>query len=529
MVSRFVCSRAEASGQITRFATYRSPRGPDHLLSTVKIWEACRATSAAPSFFDPIKIGGFGESFIDGGIGANNPIYELWNEAQGVWPGGSLEDKVECLISIGTGMPSLHSFGRQIPKILKSFAKIATDTKDVANKFYDDKAKLVGEKRYYRFNVQHGLEKIGLEESSKISSIASVTAAYIASGPVYGQIKACAEIITKGLSDDGIGTFSPPETSGLTAAPQIEPVLREQRHKLLTSLRSDDVNANARQADVLQNYEETFQWIFNDNIHPWHSFYRWIQTEGGIYWINGKLGSGKSTLMKFILENPKTKDCLKVWGSSDDYLILSFFFWRAAKSPLQKNLRGLLCALLHQLCLESADVLSHVLKLPIIRNKFAESDWSIKELFDILLEGLNKTSRPVFILLDGLDELPSSDEVEELLKKVKQLSSIRGVKLCVSSRPEQSFITAFSSCPQLRLQDLTAADIRKFVTSSLHDIIERADDRAEAEKELSQIANLVIEKAAGVFLVSLDTLHLVDLCSCYFIMIPGCYELISNS
>jgi patatin-like phospholipase/acyl hydrolase len=51
-------------------------------LNSVKIWEVCRATSAASSFFDPIAVGRYEEEFVDGGIGANNPVTELWNQAQ---------------------------------------------------------------------------------------------------------------------------------------------------------------------------------------------------------------------------------------------------------------------------------------------------------------------------------------------------------------------------------------------------------------------------------------------------------------
>ena len=40
-------------------------------------WEACRATSAASSFFDPIAIGRYKEEFGDGATGANNPVLEV--------------------------------------------------------------------------------------------------------------------------------------------------------------------------------------------------------------------------------------------------------------------------------------------------------------------------------------------------------------------------------------------------------------------------------------------------------------------
>ena len=42
------------------------------LLPNMKLWEVCRATSATPHFFQPLK---FGEcSFLDGGLQANNPL-----------------------------------------------------------------------------------------------------------------------------------------------------------------------------------------------------------------------------------------------------------------------------------------------------------------------------------------------------------------------------------------------------------------------------------------------------------------------
>ena len=78
---RFVCATSSETGDTVRLSSYRSPRGRERLLCLTKIWEAGQATSAASSFFDPITIGDFGETFVDGTTGANNPVYEVWNEA----------------------------------------------------------------------------------------------------------------------------------------------------------------------------------------------------------------------------------------------------------------------------------------------------------------------------------------------------------------------------------------------------------------------------------------------------------------
>jgi predicted acylesterase/phospholipase RssA len=188
-----VCVTSEETGDTVRLTSYRSPRGRERLLRTTKIWEAGRATSAASSFFDPITIGSFGESFVDGATGANNPVYEVWNEAQDMWPSGSLEDKVKCLVSIGTGVPSLTPFKGDLIGIGKSLLAIATETEKTAERFSRDKSRLEDAGRYYRFNVLRGLEDIGLEDSKRKNAIVAATDRYIESQVVFKQMKACAD------------------------------------------------------------------------------------------------------------------------------------------------------------------------------------------------------------------------------------------------------------------------------------------------------------------------------------------------
>jgi hypothetical protein len=188
---RFVCATSKETGDTVRLTCYRSPRGREQLLRTTKIWEAGRATSAASSFFDPITIGDFGEGFVDGATGANNPVYEVWNEAQDLWPSGSLEESVKCFVSIGTGIPSLTPFTDDLASVGKSLLAIATETEKTAERFCRDKSGLDDKGRYYRFNVLRGLEDIGLEESKRKNAIIAATNRYVASQAVFKQMKAC--------------------------------------------------------------------------------------------------------------------------------------------------------------------------------------------------------------------------------------------------------------------------------------------------------------------------------------------------
>ncbi|KAI0169978.1 hypothetical protein GGR52DRAFT_490099 [Hypoxylon sp. FL1284] len=78
-----------------------------HDMPTCSVWEAVRATSAAPTYFDPQEITvnpGIKKRFLDGALYYNNPIHTLREVIEpldlGIW------DQNIGYISIGTGMPS---------------------------------------------------------------------------------------------------------------------------------------------------------------------------------------------------------------------------------------------------------------------------------------------------------------------------------------------------------------------------------------------------------------------------------------
>lgn len=172
--------------------SYHSTRGLGHLYESVTIWQACRATSAATTFFDPIAIGPYKEQFVDGALGANNPVYALWNQAQDVWGDDRLRSDLACIVSVGTGVPALKPVRDDILGITATLASFATETEKTAEQFRRDKSSLDEQGRYFRFNVSCGLQSVGFAESKKQREIAAVTGRYIASQDVFKQIKACA-------------------------------------------------------------------------------------------------------------------------------------------------------------------------------------------------------------------------------------------------------------------------------------------------------------------------------------------------
>ena len=164
------------NSQIPRlFRTYQAPKYP---APNCTIWEAVRATSAAPAFFKRIVIDG--EPYVDGGMGCNNPVQQVLQEAELVFP----ERHVACIISIGTGqartisIPRISWFQRVLPlNVLEAMRKMATDceaTAQVAARRFERTPGI-----YFRFNVEQGLQEVGLEQWERLDEVRAHTGQYI--------------------------------------------------------------------------------------------------------------------------------------------------------------------------------------------------------------------------------------------------------------------------------------------------------------------------------------------------------------
>jgi len=149
-----------------------------------KIWEAARATTAAPTFFKRIAIGETGqikEQFIDAGIRCNNPTKEIMEEARLLFG----DDRpIGSLVSIGTGhpgtvgLPEPDAFQKILPtKLIPVLKNIATDCESTADDLARRFANLPD--LYFRYNVTHGAGMISLEEWKKMGDVQTHTYAYL--------------------------------------------------------------------------------------------------------------------------------------------------------------------------------------------------------------------------------------------------------------------------------------------------------------------------------------------------------------
>lgn len=112
--------------------------------------------------------------------------------------------------------------------------------------------------------------------------------------------------------------------------PKLEPWSMNSHHIIQSLIRGLSFSAmHQREDSIHDNFEGTFQWVYyprRDVDRPWDSFATWLTEGRGIYWIAGKAGSGKSTLMRMLHQNERTTDLLRTWCDGTPLITASFFF-----------------------------------------------------------------------------------------------------------------------------------------------------------------------------------------------------------
>ncbi|KAI0865581.1 hypothetical protein F4860DRAFT_459672 [Xylaria cubensis] len=285
---------------------------------------------------------------------------------------------------------------------------------------------------------------------------------------------------------------------------------------LLEELRFPELNK--RLEEIKSPATETLNWLFESSTScpnpdsgraaKWPDFRQWLREDASTYWISGKVGSGKSTLMAYILEDRRTHEDLAIWSDGYELVILQFFFWRAG-SERQKSIPGLLRSLLYQLCNRlcnirptAADVMDRI--SDTLRDSNGVLALTEKKLQSAIVKAIQSCDRFRFcIFIDGLDEfLPKQGSYDDLVDCIEELQGPNNVKICVSSRPELDFVKRFQNIKRLRLQDLNESDIEKFVKLSFENL---------SLEEFDITIRDIVRRAEGVFLwASLVTRSLVD-------------------
>ncbi|KAI0850599.1 hypothetical protein F5Y00DRAFT_268344 [Daldinia vernicosa] len=124
---------------------------------------------------------------------------------------------------------------------------------------------------------------------------------------------------------------------------------------ILRSLRAPERDLRMQQIDPAATY--TFDWVYDDTTI---GMSEWLRRGEGIFWISGKPGSGKSTMMKFIHNDQRTTELLHKWNSRARQIMPTFFFHHRG-NHIQRSFEGLLRSIISQI-LEAEEAIFEVIR-----------------------------------------------------------------------------------------------------------------------------------------------------------------------
>ncbi|KAK6855196.1 hypothetical protein PG995_008728 [Apiospora arundinis] len=236
----------------------------------------------------------------------------------------------------------------------------------------------------------------------------------------------------------------------------LQPPTKERESSLLSYEKTD------RKLDEEKSEQETTRGHFN----------RWLTSESGVFYISGKPGSGKSTLMKFLAQNKHTQQQLIAWASDRQLVLVKFFFWISG-SELQRSIVGLYRAILWEILKQCPDLMPTVFPS---RWESAEKEDSrvnhlplslaeVQEAFERLRETIGE-KHAVCLFIDGLDEYDGDH-----WKLGDALASWRSkyVKICVSARPYNGFqqTLPLDGSRHFQLHELNRRDMQDYIRDVL--------------------------------------------------------------
>jgi hypothetical protein len=173
---------------------------------------------------------------------------------------------------------------------------------------------------------------------------------------------------------------------------------------------------------------------------------------------------------------------------------------------------GMLQELLHSIILQSSALRQFVQPIYTVLVEAQRSSlpiWNVESLqrgLEAIIKQRQVKTR-LCLFLDALDEHHGDNEyLASLMKKLVALADgdVVKIKLCLASRPWDTFVTSFSTCPGFKIHDHTYNDIRAYTLSEFRQStpvgIEKSSAGDTRSAKLEALAIQVTEKAHGVFI-----------------------------
>lgn len=251
------------------------------------------------------------------------------------------------------------------------------------------------------------------------------------------------------------------------------------KERLLESLAFAQMDA--RELAIQKAHTSTCRWILAN-----HHYECWAQRQNDMssnrfIWLKGKPGTGKSTMMKFLLGHIRDQ-LVSPMGN----VVIIHFFFNARGADLEKTTLGMYRSLLLQLLKARPKART------VLNNISSTHEWTINSLETMLESAVQNLQRTTIIcLIDALDECGTSQARDMVSFFNRLIQNHDHLYVCFASRhyPHISIATGLEIILEHQIEHQN--DIEKYLSGTL---------QIGSGELARQIRFDILAKASGVFM-----------------------------
>ncbi|KAM0723312.1 hypothetical protein Q7P37_001513 [Cladosporium fusiforme] len=252
----------------------------------------------------------------------------------------------------------------------------------------------------------------------------------------------------------------------------------------LESLMFDEMDS--RYLTISANLTTTCKWLYDREEYCKWQDVGLLSEHHGLFWIKGKAGAGKSTLMKYAFTNAEK-------NRGDNEVLISFFF-NARGAPIEQSLEGMYRSLLYQIFGKLPRLRSLLNKRRTLSGHW--QGWSLSLLQDVFRDAIESLGADrLTCYVDALDEC-TVDNCKQMVTFFEELgeSSVENGSqfyVCFASRPYPYIGIRKSETMVLEDSSGHTEDISKYIRKKIN---------IENRKLKQEMTQKIEERASGVFL-----------------------------
>ncbi|KAH8824079.1 hypothetical protein DL96DRAFT_1532435 [Flagelloscypha sp. PMI_526] len=458
-----------------RTRTSKSPRST--------ILEAVHATLADGVHLPPVCIQD--EQFISASSGFANPSYEIMKELPAVFPKGS---ELACFVNLGAGRPGV------LPITSGGSQEEQTELLRYAEAVAQNLVALCGGLGpcFFRLSVAAGVQ-IPAQESVEgaIRVVKSLTVGYLEEEEVLMYADAVVDTLAQRhgvvplarlgslAANDGKAKLNNQVEAVHDHVVHMKKVMDSTIHRIVTTWLSPIDQAAKLDACIRARSSSTCGWFWD---HP--DVVKWKKV-GGIFWCHAGMGTGKTIITSHVIET--------LLHLPDECSVAYYYFEFTNLSTLSEE--SLFRSIVSQLSHTNETISRQLYE----QHGNGSLQPQLATLHKVLHDFVTQPMRPIYIIVDALDELPAPQRkyVFEALLKLSPLGA-DGVRVMITSRDELDIHQALSGNVAFDFaieKGMLHHDIAAFVDQELA----AKKWRSWPKKDAQVMRDSLIRKADGMF------------------------------